>query len=118
MKLNQVDNTNMTTFDDYEKTVLEFAVYPGQGTDEGINYTLIALAGEVGELLNKWKKHLRGDREFDRQAALYELGDIQWYIAAAARELDASLEQVAVLNVGKLARRSKEDKIRGEGDYR
>ena len=45
-----------------------------------------------------------------------ELGDILWYTAMAARELNATLDTVAEANIHKLSQRVKNDAIEGDGD--
>ena len=64
---------------------------------------ILGLAGEVGELLNEYKKKLRdGDaheRFTDRVAE--ELGDILWYTAETATKFGLDLEDVAVKNLAK-----------------
>ncbi len=47
-----------------------------------------------------------------------ELGDVLWYIAASAKELGFTLEQVAQLNLKKLADRKERGVIKSEGDNR
>lgn len=68
---------------------------------------LLGLAGEVGELLNEYKKRLRdGDahvRFKDRVAE--ELGDLLWYVAETASRFGLDLEEVAQRNLEKTAAR-------------
>lgn len=76
----------------------------------GLMYTGLALAGEAGECANEIKKWHRDDNEVmspeRRHKLLLELGDVLWYVASLADDLDASLETVALLNLQKLARRA------------
>lgn len=62
---------------------------------------ILGLAGEVGELVNEYKKFLRdGDdhtRFTDRMQE--ELGDIIWYIATAATRFGLDLEEVVAANL-------------------
>ena len=44
-------------------------------------YTALALAGEVGELLNKIKKIARDNIQIEREEIISELGDILWYLS-------------------------------------
>jgi NTP pyrophosphatase (non-canonical NTP hydrolase) len=64
---------------------------------------ILGLAGEVGELLNEYKKRLRDGeahlRFRDRMAE--ELGDILWYVAAAATKFGLDLTDVAERNLRK-----------------
>jgi NTP pyrophosphatase (non-canonical NTP hydrolase) len=64
---------------------------------------ILGLAGEVGELLNEYKKKLRdGDaheRFNDRMAE--ELGDILWYTAETATKFGLDLEEIATRNLAK-----------------
>jgi NTP pyrophosphatase (non-canonical NTP hydrolase) len=106
------------TFDDYQIQALKTAVYPKQG--ENIFYPTIGLAGEVGELANKVKKLMRGDYDLrdSKDAISAELGDVLWYCAAIASELNISLGAIAQYNLFKLAKRMDENKIKGSGDTR
>jgi NTP pyrophosphatase (non-canonical NTP hydrolase) len=95
-------------------------VYPGNGTDDGISYTLFGLLGEAGELANKWKKYFRDDIPLaDTIKALApELGDVLWYVANMASELGYSLEELAQGNLDKLAQRQHSGTLNGSGDHR
>jgi NTP pyrophosphatase (non-canonical NTP hydrolase) len=106
----------------YQATAEETAVYPdaGSGSASALAYVSLGLAGESGELANKVKKILRGDanRAELELAALAELGDVLWYVAALATELGTSLEYVARLNQDKLAGRQVNGTLKGNGDNR
>ncbi|MDD3523676.1 MAG: nucleoside triphosphate pyrophosphohydrolase family protein [Candidatus Cloacimonetes bacterium] len=110
------------TFDEYQTATLSTAVYRESlfTPDARINYTIMGLIGEAGELANKWKKYYRGDLTIDEvwQALNDELGDVLWYIARLARELDINLSMVAIDNIAKLADRKARGVIRGSGDNR
>ena len=58
--------------------------------------------GEVGELQNLVKKWLFHGHDQDRKEMINELGDIMWYVANMAQELDVSLEYVMQRNLEKL----------------
>lgn len=103
---------------DYQREAATTAVY---ATDDPIAYVLLGLTGEAGELANKYKKVIRGDREWDGKAKtelLQELGDVLWYCAALATELDSDLSAVAVANIVKLRKRKETNAIKGDGDER
>jgi NTP pyrophosphatase (non-canonical NTP hydrolase) len=53
-----------------------------------------------------------------RDALKAELGDVLWYIAQVATELDLTLDEIAEYNITKLYDRLERGKIRGDGDNR
>lgn len=115
---------NDLTLTDYQVAANETAIYPsaGEAKEEGINYTLLGLVGEAGELANKFKKVLRdnGGKISDevRNDMAAELGDVLWYVANLADELDWSLELIAKRNLAKLKSRAERGVISGSGDNR
>ncbi len=102
---------------DYQKFTETTAQYP---KEQAIFYLSLGLAGEAGELANKIKKIIRGDYDISqiKNDLIDELGDVLWYIARLADELDITLEEVALKNIQKLSKRLKENKIKGTGDKR
>ncbi len=107
---------------EWESTYTEFtrdtAQYPKEVEME---YLMIGLANEVGEVLGKYKKHIRGDvmvmSDF-RDALIAELGDVMWYFARICDVLDVKMYEVMERNVSKLISRKVRDKIKGDGDVR
>lgn len=91
-------------------------------TDHAIVYPTLGLVNEAGELAGKVKKIFRDKggviSDEDRQALKYELGDVLWYMAQIATELDLDLQDVANANLEKLFSRLERGKISGEGDHR
>lgn len=91
-------------------------------TDHPIVYPTLGLVNEAGELAGKVKKIFRDKNglisEEDRQALKYELGDVLWYMAQIATELDISMQEVAEANLEKLFSRLERGQIKGEGDNR
>lgn len=91
-------------------------------TDHPIVYPTLGLVNEAGELAGKVKKIFRDKNgvvsEQDRQALKYELGDVLWYLAQIATELNLSLDEVAQANIEKLLSRLERNMIQGEGDDR
>lgn len=85
-------------------------------------YPALGLAGEVGELCNKLKKVMRDkggeiSPEFLADATK-EMGDILWYVAELSSSLGIDLNEVAKLNLEKLAKRKENGTIQGSGDNR
>ena len=104
-------------FNEYQKLARSTAVYPVQ---DKIVYPALGLCGEAGEVADKIKKTVRGDRPLEEVTGNIadELGDVLWYLAILADDLGIPLEDIAHWNVDKLQRRMKNNKIRGDGDNR
>lgn len=101
-------------FDAYQDFTDETAIYP---EEKGLEYTALGLASEAGEFAGKVKKAIR-DNKWDHEAMAKELGDVLWYVARAAAELDIYLSDVAHMNVEKLRNRKVNNTIQGDGDDR
>lgn len=106
--------------DDYQKRAFEFAVYPEKGTCSNVALLYVAckLNGEAGEVAEKIGKYHRDGGALPRDAIVRELGDVLWYIAAIASELNIPLVEVAQINLQKLEDRKARGKLHGEGDNR
>lgn len=99
-----------------------------QRTEAGLPYSprsavaVLGLCGESGEVAELFKKHIGHGHELDLEHVKKELGDVLWYIAELASALGFSLEDVAVANIEKLAKRypegfsSERSKHRAKGD--
>lgn len=114
---------------EYAEAAKKTAVYPKMRIDgdadsepTGLIYAAMGLAGEAGEVAEQVKKFMRDDggkpTEARRQKLLLELGDVLWYLAAAANEIDATLDDVADMNIRKLASRQERGVLGGSGDDR
>lgn len=110
----------MENFDEYQK--LSRRTWNLVRTDHPIVYPTLGLVNEAGELAGKVKKIFRDKQgeisDADRDALKYELGDVLWYLAQIATELNLSLDEIAQANIDKLASRLERNQIQGEGDYR
>lgn len=64
---------------------------------------LLGLAGEAGELLSEYKKHLRDGQSYllFKERISEELGDLLWYIANVAEKSKLKLEDIARDNLRK-----------------
>lgn len=118
------------TFHAYAAQAELTAIYPtidahlenGGEVDLSIVYPALKLAGEAGEVAEKVGKLIRDraglmDKAWRLDLAK-ELGDVLWYLNALALELGTDLENVARLNLEKLAARVKAGTIKGSGDER
>ena len=75
---------------------------------------MLGLAGETGQLLTEYKKHLRdgkAHRLFEDRVA-EELGDLLWYIANVASKFNLSLSDIARENLAKIEQRKPSRKHR------
>lgn len=96
--------------------------YYTQMQDLSVVYPALKLAGEAGEFAEKIGKLIRDEAGVispaSRLALLKELGDVLWYVSAASRELGSNLEEVARMNLDKLAARADAGRLGGSGDER
>jgi NTP pyrophosphatase (non-canonical NTP hydrolase) len=99
----------------YQEQAGTTAEYPGKGESLGLYYAALGL-GEAGEVQNEVKKVLRNDNgvltEKRKNAIIDEAGDVLWYLAALATEVGVTLQDIAELNLKKLAKRKEEDTIK------
>ncbi len=107
-------------FSEYEKMIVETAVYPDKG--KNFVYPTLGLVGEAGEVAEKIKKVLREESgvvtDEKKEEIKKELGDVLWYLAALSRELGFTIEDVAQKNIEKLASRKERGVLHGSGDNR
>jgi NTP pyrophosphatase (non-canonical NTP hydrolase) len=107
-------------FNQYQDKAIDTAVY--DRTALRVVYPAMGLAAEVGETLNTVKKIYRdhgGVVPDDKRDALEaELGDVLWYLAVLAEDLDISLDDVAKKNLKKLRGRAQRGTLKGSGDNR
>jgi NTP pyrophosphatase (non-canonical NTP hydrolase) len=102
---------------DFQELCTTTAIYP---KDVGIEYCALGLVSEVGEVAGKMKKFLRGDFTIDVliDGMYRELGDVLWYVAMLAEELDVPLDDLAADVLSKLQARKAAGTIKGDGDNR
>jgi NTP pyrophosphatase (non-canonical NTP hydrolase) len=104
----------------YQDQALTTAIYPNQG--QNFAYPTLGLLGEAGEVADKLKKVIRDNdgvlTDTVKDAVAKELGDVMWYLAVLAHELDYDLATIAQINLDKLASRLERGVISGSGDNR
>lgn len=107
---------------EYQQKAQEFALYPGKDDEKLAPYPILGLAGEAGEVCEKYKKILRDNwgiiSEEKKMLIILELGDVLWYISEIAYQLGFTLSEVAQINIDKLKTRKRNGTIKGEGDIR
>jgi NTP pyrophosphatase (non-canonical NTP hydrolase) len=107
-------------FDLYQLKAEVTAVYPNRGNN--LYYPALGLAGEAGEVCEKIKKLYRDKTlpptKEDKEEIAKELGDVLWYVATLATEIDFSLADIVEMNLDKLQSRMKRKVLKGSGDNR
>jgi len=104
----------------FQTASLQTAIYP----DKGFNfaYPALGLTGEAGEVADKLKKVIRDNdgvlTDPVRDAVAKELGDVLWYLAVLAFEMDYTLDEIAQINLDKLNSRKERGVLSGSGDNR
>lgn len=93
MEINEYQRLAMTTMN------------PQLSMEDALVINLMGLCGESGEAIDMMKKHLAQGHPLDRAALVKELGDVAWYLAAAAYTLGVDLETVCQRNIDKLKAR-------------
>jgi len=104
---------------DYQKAALRTA-RPKDAENEFLHLVL-GLVGEAGEVAEKVKKVIRDENsDFSKLDELFkkELGDVLWHIAVLAAYFNIPLEDIAQMNIEKLASRLERGTISGSGDTR
>lgn len=104
---------------EYQQLARRTAQYPREAW---LAYPALGLAGEAGEVAEHAKKAIRDDggevSEQRREAIAKELGDVLWYVAQIATELELDLGQIAQGNLEKLLSRQQRGVLSGSGDDR
>ena len=127
-------------FSYYAKYTSNSAVYPKSTHQsvEGLNYCVLKLVSEAGEVAGKLGKFINKDEvsaaEFNeivfnsksrypnrdklKDDLILELGDLLWYVFETARQLNTPIEEVMLRNIKKLEGRKQRGTIIGDGDDR
>jgi NTP pyrophosphatase (non-canonical NTP hydrolase) len=104
---------------EYQRRSRRTAEYPREAW---LAYPALGLAGEAGEVAEHAKKAIRDDGgevgELRRAAMSKELGDVLWYVAQIATELELDLDEIARANLEKLLSRQRRGVLSGSGDDR
>ena len=110
---------SMSDFNSYQRMAATTAIYP---EEHRILYPALGLAGEAGEVANKVKKLIRdgpeGRPDDWREQIASEIGDVLWYCASLATDLNLTLAMIAAQNEKKLLKRKVAGTIGGSGDNR
>jgi NTP pyrophosphatase (non-canonical NTP hydrolase) len=92
------------TLKEYQELAMRTAVQ-----DRSLNDSLIEAAlgcvGEAGEIADEIKKNVYHDHPIRKEHLMKEAGDVLWYLSRLCNTLGTSLEEVATMNIQKLAAR-------------
>jgi NTP pyrophosphatase (non-canonical NTP hydrolase) len=109
------------TFDDYQKQAITTNLAKQDQLQE-LMQQVLGLGDEAGEVLAIFKKWIRDGgadiTKLDTKNVAKELGDILWYIAVVAHDLDISFDDIATANIEKLRSRQQRGVLAGSGDDR
>ncbi len=105
------------SLNEYQKRANTTAQYPQV---YAFPYLATGLESEAGAVAGLISKGIRGDHMgmVPDAALIKELGDVLWFVAQMATELDIEFEEVAEKNLAKLEDRQKRGVIKGSGDNR
>lgn len=103
--------------DEYQETAMD-VLYPFKDKAVQLEYAVLALCGESGELANTLKKMIYyKDPSVGGKDIINELSDVLWYVACVADALGIRLSEVATFSIEKvLAKRL--TKARAETEVR
>jgi NTP pyrophosphatase (non-canonical NTP hydrolase) len=110
--------SDINTFEDYRAAIEPLVLYPRKTNLEALQYVVLGLNGEAGEVAEQIKKAMRndgGELTSERIEALKkEAGDVLWYLTRLAAELDTTLTEIARINVEKLYQRKEKGNLKHE----
>lgn len=109
-------------FEEYSKLSDKTAQYPHNTKDETLEYIVLCISGEAGEMANVVKKIIRDDdsvlTEDKLNHLIDELGDVMWYVARLLTKLGLPMSEVLERNLEKLSSRKERGTLGGSGDNR
>lgn len=105
------------TPNEYQTLAARTAIYP---SEKGVEYCVLGMTNEAGEVAGKLKKYIRDSEDWDHTVdkLVDETGDVLWYAANLLKELGVSMEDCMERNVKKLQGRQNRGTIGGSGDVR
>lgn len=100
---------------EFQREALRVADYPGFGAGN-FGHCVLGLSHKVGAIAD-WVPRVEAQgvlRREAKQALVLLLGDLLWWLAAAAAELDLSLDDLATAKLRDCQRRAKPAKANGQ----
>ena len=96
----------------FDRKGKSLAIFP---KEKALEYLALGLTSEAGEVAGKVKKNIRDGTESNVAS---EIGDVLWYCAMLASEIDVSLGKIMEGNLEKLNDRKQRGTLQGSGDNR
>jgi MazG nucleotide pyrophosphohydrolase domain. len=104
---------------EYAQFVLGRRIPPAQvQVPAEVFITVCGLVGELGEVLEHLKKHVRDGKELHESALKKEMGDVLFYWCRMCDHLGLNPASVIEANIAKLTDRAQRGVERGSGDDR
>ncbi|MCL4735355.1 MAG: nucleoside triphosphate pyrophosphohydrolase family protein [Candidatus Omnitrophica bacterium] len=101
--------------DGYQIRSSRYAIFP---EDHTMQYLVLGLCSEAGELASKLKKQIRDETPITKQDLSREVGDVLWYCAQILTANGIYLEDCMKANIEKLESRLQRGTLQGSGDHR
>jgi len=108
----QSHNKSLISAHEYQEKCRTTAIYPKK---DAIAYLSLGLVSEAGEVAGKVKKQIRDGTQSNIAS---EIGDVLWYCAMLANELNVNLGKIMEDNLYKLNDRKTRGTLAGSGDNR
>jgi NTP pyrophosphatase (non-canonical NTP hydrolase) len=106
-------------FSEYEEAAIATAIYP---RTHKLLYPALGMASEAGKVVNKVMKLINNGVAKTPDTWRYDIaadiGEMLWYCASLANDLNIPLAQIAAQNKEKLAERKERGTLGGAGDTR
>ena len=111
---------------EYQEAIKKYDIFDEKASDDlndaAFMSKVLGLAGETGEVCEKFKKILRDKKgvmsDEDRKEITKELGDVLWYVTTIGRYMKVGLDEITSANIEKLESRRRRGKLSGNGDNR
>lgn len=105
----------ITKLDEYQKIAMG-TLYYFESKNKQLEYSVLALCGESGELANMLKKMVYyKDNSITGANIIDELSDVFWYVACVADALDTKLSRLATFSIKKIF--AKQNRIKVDKEY-
>lgn len=88
---------------EYQRIILK--TFNLSNLDNLMDEAVLGLGGEIGEVLNEWRKERYQGHPRNLKHLVEELGDVLCYLMVAAKALDVSLEYLMFENIKKKLKR-------------